>query len=270
MELATATVTVPGSLNDKLRAIAGAGFAMVEVFASELQESGDDPASVQRRIADLGMSVCTFMPFREFEALPEPRRSQNFARAEEYFDIMQALQTDLLLVCTNVSPDTLTDRSRMIDDFRELGERAAARGLRIGIEPLAWGARVIDYRDGWQLVQQVGLDSVGLILDNFHIQALRLPLDGIREIPAAKIFDVQLSDAPFLDIDPMSWSRRFRLLPGRGAFDLAGFVAAVRATGYDGVWSLETFDEKAAALPTRQVATDAYASLRNLMTGTAE
>lgn len=265
MELATATVTVPGSLDGKLQAIAEAGFSSVEIFASELEASGADAATIHRRVDDLGMSVCTFMPFREFEALPEPRRSENFDRAEQYFDIMQALETDLLLVCTNVSPDTLPDRGRMIDDFRQLGERAGRRGLRIGIEPLAWGTHVSDYRDGWKLVQEVDLDSVGLILDNFHIQALRLPLDGIRDIPAAKIFDVQLSDAPMLDIDLVSWSRRFRLLPGRGAFDLAGFVAAIRATGYDGVWSLETFDEKSADLPTKQVVTDAYASLRDLM-----
>ena len=267
MELATATVSVPGSLDGKLQAIAEAGFSGVEVFASELEASGDDPATVRRRIDDLGMSVRTFMPFREFEALPEPRRSENFDRAERVFDIMQALETDLLLVCTNVSPDTLPDRGRMIGDYRQLGERAAARGLRIGIEPLAWGTHVSDYRDGWKLVREVSLDSVGLILDNFHIQALRLPLDGIRDIPAAKIFDVQVSDAPMLDIDLISWSRRFRLLPGRGEFDLAGFADAIRATGYDGVWSLETFDETAADLPSRQVATDAYAALRDLVAG---
>ena len=54
---------------------------------------------------------------------------RNFARAERKFDLMQELGTDLLLICSNVSPASLGGIDRAADDFRELGERAAKRGL---------------------------------------------------------------------------------------------------------------------------------------------
>ena len=64
--------------------------------------------------------------------MPEPQRARNFARAERKFDLMQELQTDLLLICSNVSPASLGGIDRAAADFRALGERAAARGLRVG------------------------------------------------------------------------------------------------------------------------------------------
>ena len=50
---------------------------------------------------------------------------------------------------------------------------------------------------------------------------------------------VQLADAPWLDMDPMSWSRHFRCFPGQGEFPLTEFMDAVSATGYSGLLSLE-------------------------------
>ena len=52
---------------------------------------------------------------------------------------MQELGTDLMLVCSSVSPLALGGIDRAAADLRELGERAAARGLRVGYEALAWG-----------------------------------------------------------------------------------------------------------------------------------
>ena len=45
---------------------------------------------------------------------------------------MQELQTDLLLICSSVSPASLGGIDRAADDFRELGDLAARRGLRVG------------------------------------------------------------------------------------------------------------------------------------------
>jgi len=265
MKLATATVTFHGDLTNKLRAIAAAGFTGVEVFATDIEPGGMDAAAIGELVADLGLSVSTFMPFREFEAMPEPARSDNFDRAERQFDIMQALGTDLLLTCTNVSPDASPEPKRAIADFHELGERAAARGFRVGVEPLAWARHVSDYRDGWDIIQRVDHPNVGLVLDSFHVLALGLPVEPIGHIPSDRIFDIQITDAPWLDMDLMPWSRQHRCLPGRGDFDLVSFVRAIKATGYTGVYSLEIFATEADTVPLPQHAVDALQSLQALM-----
>ena len=52
---------------------------------------------------------------------------------------MNELGTDLMLICSNVSPQALGGIDRAAADFHELGELAARFGVRVGYEALAWG-----------------------------------------------------------------------------------------------------------------------------------
>src|SRR5690606_27623367 len=136
------------------------------------------------------------------------------------------------LICSNVSPASLGGVDRAAADFRELGERAAARGLRVGYEALAWGTHVNDHRDAWEIVRRADHPSIGIILDSFHTLARRIDPNTIRSIPGDRIFIVQLADAPRLEMDLLSWSRHYRNMPGEGDLPVTGFMAAVAATGY--------------------------------------
>jgi 4-hydroxyphenylpyruvate dioxygenase len=239
-----ATVSLSGSLDEKLRAIAAAGFEAAEIFENDLLSFNGSPHDVGQLCRDLGLAICAFQPFRDFEGMPEPQRTRNFARVERKFDLMQELQTDLLLICSNISPAALGGIDRAAEDFRELGERAASRGLRVGYEALAWGRHVNDYRDAWEIVRRADHRSIGVILDSFHTLAPSFPVSAIQSIPADKIFLVQLADAPKLGLDVLSWSRHFRCFPGQGDLPVAAFMEAVQATGYSGPLSLEIFNDQ--------------------------
>jgi len=97
MKLAIATVCLSGGLVEKLEAIAAAGFKGVEIFENDLLSFNGTPADVRRMVADLGMEIITFQPFRDFEGMPGDKRARAFARAERKFDLMQELGTDLLV-----------------------------------------------------------------------------------------------------------------------------------------------------------------------------
>ena len=256
-----ATVSLSGPLDEKLRAIAAAGFDTVEIFENDLLSFGASPREVGQRCRDLGLSICAFQPFRDFEGMPEPQRARGFARAERKFDLMQELQTDLLLICSSVSPVSLGGIDRAADDFRELGELAAKRGLRVGYEALAWGRHVNDHRDAWEIVRRADHKSIGIILDSFHTLAPKLPTGSIRSIPADKIFLVQLADAPKLELDILSWSRHFRCFPGQGDLPVLEFMDAVAATGYAGPLSLEIFNDQFRAGAATRTAIDGMRSL---------
>jgi 4-hydroxyphenylpyruvate dioxygenase len=256
-----ATVSLSGALDEKLRAIAEAGFDAVEIFENDLLSFSGSPRDVGAMCRDLGLEICAFQPFRDFEGMPEPQRGRNFARAERKFDLMQELQTDLMLICSNISPVSLGGIDRAALDFRALGERAAARGLRVGYEALAWGRHVNDYRDAWEIVRRADHNSVGVILDSFHALAPSFPLTPIRSIPADKIFLVQLADAPSLGLDVLSWSRHFRCFPGQGDLPVVEFTEAVLATGYAGPLSLEIFNDQFRAGSAVRTATDGLRSL---------
>ena len=256
-----ATVSIGGALDEKLKTIAAAGFDAVEIFENDFTCFDGSARDVARMCGDLNLRIAALQPFRDFEGLPEPQRKQAFRRAEKKFDLMQELGTDLLLVCSNVSPLALGGIDRAADDISELGERAAARGLRVGFEALAWGRYVNDYRDAWEIVRRADHPSVGIILDSFHTLAPSLPVNAIAAIPADRIFLVQLADAPQLDLDVLSWSRHFRCFPGQGNLPVAGFMQAIDATGYKGPLSLEIFNDQFRAQSTKEVAIDGMRSL---------
>ena len=244
MKTSIATVCLSGGLHEKLEAIAKAGFRGVEIFESDLLSYSGTPSDVAREIGDLGLKVSTFQPFRDFEGTPEPQRTRTFDRAERKFDVMQEIGCDFLLVCSNVSPDSLGGIDRAAADFRELGERAARRGLRVGFEALAWGRHINDYRDAWEVVRRADHPAVGLVVDSFHTFARKLDLKPLQSIPGDRIFLVHLADAPWLDMDPLSWSRHFRCFPGQGDMPLRDFMEDVLTTGYDGEFSLEIYNDQ--------------------------
>ena len=265
MKTSIATVCLSGGLSEKLQAIAAAGFRGVEIFESDVLAYNGTPADVAREMSDLGLRAITFQPFRDFEGMPEPQRQRTFDRAERKFDVMQDLNCDLLMVCSNVSPDSLGGIDRSAADFHELGERAAKRGLRVGFEALAWGRHINDYRDAWEVVRRADHPAIGLVLDTFHTYARKTDLKPLHAIPGDRIFLVQLADAPWLDMDVLTWSRHFRCFPGQGDLPLLDFMMAVQATGYQGDLSLEIFNDQFRAGSPRPVAIDGQRSLVYLM-----
>lgn len=256
-----ATVSVSGTLDSKLCAIAEARFEGVEIFENDLLSYPGSTREVGAMMRELGLKCTAFQPFRDFEGMPPELRQGVFDRAERKFDVMQELGTDLVLVCSNVSPASLGDRACIIDDFHELGERAAIRGLRVGFEALAWGRHIWDHRDAWAVVQAVNHPAIGLILDSFHSLARAVPIDSLRWIDPKKIFLVQIADAPLLTMDPLSWSRHFRCMPGQGDMPVADYVSTLVDIGYDGVLSLEIFNDHFRAGSASAVAIDGRRSL---------
>ncbi|MFP3546439.1 TIM barrel protein [Rhizobium sp. SIMBA_035] len=261
MKTSIATVSISGELPEKLEAIAKAGFDGVEIFENDFLAYDSSPAEVGRMARDLGLEITLFQPFRDFEGMPEPLRGRTFDRAERKFDVMQELGTDLVLVCSNVSSVALGGIDRAAADFHELGERAARRGLKVGYEALAWGRFINDHRDAWEIVRRANHPNIGLILDSFHSLSRKIDVNSIRSIPPEKIFIVQLADAPLIDMDLLYWSRHFRNMPGEGDLPVSAFAEAVAATGYDGYFSLEIFNDQFRGGSTREIAADGHRSL---------
>ncbi|WP_433462567.1 bifunctional sugar phosphate isomerase/epimerase/4-hydroxyphenylpyruvate dioxygenase family protein [Spirillospora sp. CA-128828] len=261
MRRSIATVSLSGSLADKLTAAGAAGFDGVEIFENDLVAGDLAPEDVRRRAADLGLGIDLYQPFRDFEAVPPGALAAGLRRAEHKFALMERLGVSLMLVCSNVSPAAVDDDALAAEQLGALAERAAGHGIRIAYEALAWGAHVSDYHHAWRIVRAAGHPNLGLCLDSFHILARDTGPYAIETIPGEKIFFLQLADAPALPMDVLYWSRHYRCFPGQGDLDVAGLVASVLRTGYAGPLSLEVFNDifrQAAAMRTAQ---DAMRSL---------
>jgi 4-hydroxyphenylpyruvate dioxygenase len=260
-----ATLTLGGPLREKLTAIAAAGFNGVEIVENDLESFKGTARDVRKIAADLGLTITLFQPFRDFEGMSATDRDRKMERAKEKFEQMHLLGTDLLLVCSNISPKSAGGIDRAAEDFYLLGELASAHAVRVGFEALSWGRHIHHYQDAWEVVKRANHASVGLILDSFHILACRHDLSVLLSVPSEKIFLVQLADAPFLSLDIVIVSRHFRHFPGYGQLPLTDFVKVLHATGYKGCYSLEIFNDELKATPADRVAKQGFQALVTLL-----
>ena len=268
LRTAIATVCISGTLEDKLAAAAAAGFDGVEIFEPDLVVSSSSAADVRQRCSDLGLSIDLYQPFRDLDSTDPDQFALNLRRADRKFDVMEALGTDLILVCSAVSPTAVDDNAVIADQLHQLAERAQARGLRISYEALAWGTHVNTYDRSWDIVRAADHPALGVCLDSFHVLSRGSDPAGIESIPGEKIFFLQLADAPFMNMDVLQWSRHYRLFPEQGTFDLPAFLGHVLTAGYTGPLSLEVFNDVFRQSDPGRAAVDAHRSLLALYEST--
>jgi sugar phosphate isomerase/epimerase/4-hydroxyphenylpyruvate dioxygenase-like putative hemolysin len=259
--LTIGTVCLSGTLEDKLTAAAAAGFDGVELAQDDLVASPLAPEQVRQRCADLDLRIDLYQPFHDFEAVPPDVFRANLRRAERKFDLMDRLGVRTLVVCSTLSADAVDDDELAAEQLRVLAEHAGTRGLRIAYEALAWGRFVNTVEHAWRVVRRADHPALGLCLDSFHTLARGTDLTVLRIIPGAKVFALQLADAPPRHTDLAQWSTHHRLFPGQGAFDLAAFARTVLGTGYDGPLSLEVSNDVFRQTDPRRTAIDAMRSL---------
>ncbi|MFD8232195.1 bifunctional sugar phosphate isomerase/epimerase/4-hydroxyphenylpyruvate dioxygenase family protein [Streptomyces sp. NPDC059696] len=261
MRTSIATVSLSGSLTEKLTAAARAGFDGVEIFENDLLAGHLTPEDIRARCADLGLSIDLYQPMRDIEAVPEADFALNLRRARHKFDLMRRLGADTVLVCSSVSPHAVDDDALAAEQLSRLADLARQSGVRVAYEALAWGRHVSTYDHAWRIVETAGHPALGTCLDSFHILSRGSDPEGIEDIPGEKIFFLQLADAPLLAMDVLQWSRHHRCFPGQGGFDVAGLLRHVLRTGYDGPLSLEVFNDVFRQADAGPTAVDARRSL---------
>ena len=261
MHRSVATVSLSGTLRQKLEAIAAAGFDGIELFEADFINFRGTAAELGAIASDLGLSIDLYQPFRDFEGMPEAQFRRSLERAERKFDLMQAMGAPLVLCCSNTSPLTIDDPELAAAQLRELAERAARRGLRVGFEALAWGRKTSLYGQAWDIVRRADHPALGLILDSFHTLSLKDDPAGIARIPGDRIFFLQMADAPLMEMSVLQWARHHRSFPGQGDFDVVDFFVQTLRAGYTGPLSLEIFNDVFRETPNRRIAVDAMRSL---------
>jgi 4-hydroxyphenylpyruvate dioxygenase len=261
MRRSIATVSLSGTLAEKLRAAAAAGFDGVEMFESDLVSCPLSPEEVRALARELGLGIDLYQPFRDFEAVPGDVFDRNLHRARHKLALMDRLGASTMLVCSNCSPLAIHDDGLAAAQLRELARVAAERGMRIAYEALAWGRHVRDFLHAWRIVAAADHPHLGLCLDSFHVLSRSADSAGIRAIPGEKVFFLQLADAPRLPMDVLQWSRHHRCFPGQGDLDVTTLVEHVLAAGYRGPLSLEVFNDLFRQTDPRRSAVDAMRSL---------
>lgn len=125
--------------------------------------------------------------------------------------------------------------------FAHVCDIAACHGLKAHIEFLPFGG-ISDLASAWGIVQAAGRPNGGLTLDSWHFFRSGSSFNLLAAIPGDRIHTVQINDAPAQASDDLlQETMTARLLPGKGGFDLAGFLRTLDATGCTALISVEIF-----------------------------
>jgi sugar phosphate isomerase/epimerase len=120
------------------------------------------------------------------------------------------------------------DRQALLTGLTELGEHAKSEGVRLYLEPLnRYEDHMVNRLDqAVELMREVGLDSVQVAADTYHMNIE-------EDDPSAAL----MAAAQYLGHVQVSESNRFQ--PGTGHVDWPAVLGALAAIGYDGYLALE-------------------------------
>jgi sugar phosphate isomerase/epimerase len=227
----------PWAFEDRVRATAQAGFTGFGILHADLVATRERIGlSAMKSILD-DNSITTV----EFEVLTDWFTED--ARREEY----DRMWRDFADAAGHIRPKHIKavgDTSGypwpvalMADRFAEICDRAAEVGTQIVLEPMPFSS-IADLPTALEIVS--GCSAGRLLLDVWHVARGGMSLADIASLDADAIGHIELDDAAAA-VRGTLWEDTVdnRLLCGEGDLDLAGFLAAIHATGYKGTYGVE-------------------------------
>ncbi len=139
-------------------------------------------------------------------------------------------------------PEVLKLTARNIADIADIGKR---HGVRFQLEPIAWSP-IHSLSQSLLVLQEAGRDNVGMVIDFWHLWAGgETTPDEVARLDGKMIYGVHFCDGVRHEPGTEWVEEALRgYLPGEGKIAIKEWVAAVRATGFDGVWSSELLSLK--------------------------
>lgn len=230
-----------------LQKIAELGFDFVEFPVED--PSHYDVDQLRPVLKDLGLEavVCTaVVGDRDLSSeYPQVRR-----RALMYFEsclkLAEGLGSSVLvgpLYAPVAKPRLSTEAlrtaewERSVASLAQLSKTAGEHDIRLGLEPLNRFETdmVCTVEDAQRMLADVGSPHLGIALDSFHMNIEETDFCAAVKQAGDQLVHVQVSDS-------------HRGIPGDGNSDWAGLREGLRAVGYDGKLSIESFTPDASAL----------------------
>jgi sugar phosphate isomerase/epimerase len=111
----------------------------------------------------------------------------------------------------------------LIEALRECSEAAKPQGIRLALEPInRYETTLINNcAQGMELIERVGADNFGLLLDTFHMNIEEAGIEASIRQCDNRIFHFHVADSN-------------RWYPGAGHLDFKSILTTLNSTGYQG------------------------------------
>jgi D-psicose/D-tagatose/L-ribulose 3-epimerase len=222
-----------------IRKTAELGFDTIDIFVDPLDADAEELRLIKTTAAEVGLPIvsvcCVALGLVDFN--PSVQRF-HVDRVRRYLDMCADFGArNLLLVLGeyvwNQEVIPPAEQWRLgVENTRRVGEHARSLGLEIAMELEPFGLSLLNGVDEMvRFLDDVDLpDTVRANCDISHLDLVRTPFEMVDRL-RGRISHVHLSDC--------NGTTHGDLPPGRGVTPVKEYLAAIQATGYDGVVSIE-------------------------------
>lgn len=248
------------SLAEGLAAAKTGGFEGLEVNAAEIADLVDQQgaAAVKQMFADAGICPAAF-------GLPVDWRTteENWQRdlgklprlAKAAASIGTTRTATWIMPCSN-ERELAENRKFHVERFKPIASTLGEHGISVGLEFI--GPKTLRdsqkfpfiYKmfDMLEMARDIG-PNAGLLLDCWHWYTSGSTVEELKKLKASDVVYVHVNDAP-AGVPVDSQVDQVRMLPAEtGVIDIAGFLKALKAIGYDGPVTPEPFRKSLTELP---------------------
>ena len=258
----------PGAIGVKANTLAEAiaaakvgGFAGVEFNPVEVADriERDGAEAVKNLFADAGIRPAGFGLPTDWRG-DEAAWRESLAKLPRLASAAAAIgggRTMTWIMPSDNEREYDANRRFHIERFTPVAEILAAAGVSLGLEfigtPSLRAAYAHPFISNMTEMLAMGAEigpNVGLLLDSWHWHTSGGTVAEIAALKPEQIVYVHVNDAP-AGVPLNELQDGVRALPGEtGVIDLAGFLAALRTTGYGGPVATEPFQKELYALAT--------------------
>ena len=234
-----------------IRIAAETGYHALEVLVAKLLryvDQGYKPEDLVPVFKTHSIRPVCLNALMDIERADAEGRRELLAAAERLCTIAEILgcpTVQLVPLCTLEGrpwEEILELTARNVADIADIGKPC---GVRFQLEPIAWSP-IHTLSQSLQLIEKAGRDNVGLVIDFWHLTAGEgTTPDEVAELDRSLIYGVHFCDG-IRHKEGTRWNEEELrgFLPGEGEVPIEEWVAAVKSTGFDGVWSSELFSPR--------------------------
>jgi sugar phosphate isomerase/epimerase len=134
-------------------------------------------------------------------------------------------------------------RGLVVDAFGRFSDRAAAYGLRVGLEFIPYST-IATLSAAQEIVEGADRPNAGIVIDAWHWFRSGAQLGELVDLPPRRLISCQLNDVlPIAGHDLAEEARHHRQLPGAGCGDLGGLLSVLKDKDPTLPLSVEVFSD---------------------------
>lgn len=243
--------TMHGNMRTDVRIAKEAGYEALEIFEVKLLRYLDCGFATEDLVSlfkSHSIRPVCINALKNVERVQPKERKQLLAEAERLCAVAKILGCPVIQLvpfCGLKGRPWREVRTLTARNVAAIADIGKAHGVQFQLEPIAWSP-IHSIFQSLQVIEEAGRDNVGMVIDFWHLWAgdTTTP-DHVAKLSASQIHGVHFCDGIRHPKGKKWVEEELRgFLPGEGKIPIREWVAAVRATGFDGVWSPELYSPK--------------------------